>query len=139
MERFIGKDKAIAVIEEKQKALCPAGKYGRKYVSGSDREKFDAWEEILDEIENIPETIVQNDQGWIPLSVRMPLLGACIIATIKNNLEGGKRELRYPVYYMQKVYGDGYAFYHGDTANILLPEYSEVIAWRYLPVPYEGE
>lgn len=46
-----------AAIEEKQiaiKELCPVGRYGRGYVYGSDREKYDAWDEIIDALENIP-------------------------------------------------------------------------------------
>ena len=42
------------IIEEKQKELCPVGRYGRGYVYGSDREKYDAWDEIIDALENIP-------------------------------------------------------------------------------------
>ena len=32
----------------------------------------------------------------------------------------------------------GYAFYMNGT-DILLPEYSEVVAWMNIPMPYEGE
>lgn len=45
---YIEREKAIAIIEEKQKELCPVGLYGRNYVYGSDREKYDAWDEIID-------------------------------------------------------------------------------------------
>lgn len=48
MARAIDLDKAIEIIEEKQKELCPVGNYGRHYVYDSDREKYDAWEEIID-------------------------------------------------------------------------------------------
>ena len=54
MDEFIKREAAIAIIEEKQKELCPVGRYGRSYVYGSDREKYDAWEEIVDALENIP-------------------------------------------------------------------------------------
>lgn len=40
--RAVDLEKAIKIIEEKQKELCPAGVYGRNYVYGSDREKLDA-------------------------------------------------------------------------------------------------
>lgn len=36
------------------------------------------------------------------------------------------------------VYAPGYAFYMNGT-DILLPEYSEVVAWMNIPMPYEGE
>ena len=54
MAEYIKRDAAIAIIEEKQKELCPVGRYGRGYVYGSDREKYDAWDEIIDALENIP-------------------------------------------------------------------------------------
>lgn len=54
MAEYIEREAAIAIIEEKQKELCPVGRYGRGYVYGSDREKYDAWDEIIDALENIP-------------------------------------------------------------------------------------
>ena len=54
MDEYIEREDAIAIIEEKQKELCPVGRYGRGYVYGSDREKYDAWDEIIDALENIP-------------------------------------------------------------------------------------
>ena len=54
MAEYIKREAAIAIIEEKQKELCPVGRYGRGYVYGSDREKYDAWDEIIDALENIP-------------------------------------------------------------------------------------
>lgn len=54
MAEYIKLEDAIAIIEEKQKELCPVGRYGRNYVYGSDREKYDAWDEIIDSLENIP-------------------------------------------------------------------------------------
>ena len=53
MAEYITKEKAVKIIEQRQKELCPVGRYGRNYVYGSDREKYDAWEEIIDEIENM--------------------------------------------------------------------------------------
>ena len=41
------------MIEEKQKELCPVGRYNRHYVYGFDREKYDSWDEIIDQLENI--------------------------------------------------------------------------------------
>lgn len=54
MDEHITREAAIAIIEEKQKELCPVGRYGRSYVYGSDREKYDAWDEIIDALGNIP-------------------------------------------------------------------------------------
>ena len=58
MDEYIKRDAAIAIIEEKQKELCPVGRYGRGYVYGTDREKYDAWEEIIDALENAPDADV---------------------------------------------------------------------------------
>ena len=54
MAEYIEREDAIAVIEEKQKELCPVGRYGRGYVYGSNREKYDAWDEIINALENVP-------------------------------------------------------------------------------------
>lgn len=54
MDECLKREAAIAIIEEKQKELCPIGRYGRGYVYGPDREKYDAWDEIIDALENIP-------------------------------------------------------------------------------------
>lgn len=54
MAEYIKLEDAIAIIEEKQKELCPVGRYGRGYVYGSDREKYDTWDAIIDALENIP-------------------------------------------------------------------------------------
>lgn len=61
MARAIDLDKAIEIIEEKQKELCPVGRYGRNYVYGSDREKYDDWEEIIDALENLPTLTPTNE------------------------------------------------------------------------------
>lgn len=54
MAEYIELEDVIAIIEEKQKELCSVGRYGRGYVYGSDREKYDAWDEIIDALENVP-------------------------------------------------------------------------------------
>ena len=53
MAKYIKLEEAIAIIEEKQKELCPVGRYGRGYVYGSGREKYDAWNEIIDALESV--------------------------------------------------------------------------------------
>lgn len=67
MDEYIKQEDAIAIIEEKQKELCPVGRYGRGYVYGTDREKYDAWNEIIDALENIPSAdVAQVVRGeWI--------------------------------------------------------------------------
>lgn len=54
MAEYIEKDEALAIIENKQREICPMGRYSRNSVYGSDRETFDDWQEILDEIDAIP-------------------------------------------------------------------------------------
>ena len=61
MARAIDLDKAIEIIEEKQKELCPVGRYGRNYVYGSDREKYDDWEEIIDALEHLSTLTPPNE------------------------------------------------------------------------------
>lgn len=51
---LISRYAAISIIEEKQKDLCPAGRFGRQYIYGIDREKFDAWDEIIDQLAAFP-------------------------------------------------------------------------------------
>lgn len=53
MAKYIDQSAAIEIIEEKQKELCPVGRYGRGYVYGPDREKYDAWDEIIDALNAI--------------------------------------------------------------------------------------
>lgn len=54
MLEYIEREVAVSIIEAKQKELCPAGNYGRHYVYGIDREKFDNWDEIIDAFDGIP-------------------------------------------------------------------------------------
>lgn len=58
MDEYIKLEDAIVIIEEKQKELCPVGRYGRGYVYGTDRKKYDAWNEIIDALENVPAAAV---------------------------------------------------------------------------------
>lgn len=92
-------------------------------------------EEVLKVRNNYPE---KNTFKWIPIGEKHPPLGTCIMCTVKEHYRN-QLELRYPVYYLQKVYEDGYAFYFGDTTNPLLPDVSEVIAWMPMPKPYEPD
>lgn len=54
MAEYIERESAIALIEEKQKELCPIGRWSRHSVYGPDREKFDSWDEIIDALNAIP-------------------------------------------------------------------------------------
>lgn len=75
---------------------------------------------------------------WTPITEGLPPLGTKVIVTVKDHIRN-QLELRYPVWYMEKAYERGYAFYFGEIGNILMPDISEVIAWMPIPKPYEGE
>lgn len=84
----------------------------------------------------LTEKVVELSKEWTPISEKLPPLGACIICTVKDHFRN-QRELRYPVYYLEKTFEKGYAFYFGG--DILLPDISEVIAWKPMVNIYEGE
>ena len=67
MDEYIYKDEAFVIIENKQREICPMGRYSRAAVYGSDREAFDNWQEILDEIDAIkPSDVAPVRHGrWI--------------------------------------------------------------------------
>lgn len=67
MAEYIEREAAIALIEEKQKALCPLGLWRRNQAN--DREKFDAWQEIIDELNSVPAVSVPQ---WISVKDRTP-------------------------------------------------------------------
>ena len=67
MNEYIKQEDIIRIVEEKQKELCPVGRYGRHYVDGSDREMYDAWKEIIDALKNLPVEDVEEvrHERWI--------------------------------------------------------------------------
>ena len=62
-EDTISRAAAVAIIEAKQKELCPLGMFSRNAVYGTDRERFDAWQEIADEIDGLPSVPPQVVHG----------------------------------------------------------------------------
>lgn len=54
MSDLIKRSDAIEIIESLQRELCPVGMTGRNAVYGTDREKYDAWQYIIDLLENVP-------------------------------------------------------------------------------------
>ena len=52
MTEYMEKDVVIAVVEERQKACCPVGRWGRGYANN--REEFDAWQTVIDELDTLP-------------------------------------------------------------------------------------
>lgn len=78
----------------------------------------------------------QLEVKWIPISEGLPPTGKALIVTIHDTFKQ-RRELRYPVYYRQSFYSNNYGFYqYGIKENMLLPEFSEVIAWMKIPDIY---
>lgn len=53
MPEYIDVSEATSIIEEKQKELCPTGRWSRNAVYGTDRETFDMWQEIIDCLNSI--------------------------------------------------------------------------------------
>jgi hypothetical protein len=52
--RPIDADEVVSILEGKQKELCPLEMYRRNAMSAGDKERFDEWQEIIDEIEGLP-------------------------------------------------------------------------------------
>ena len=80
MTDYIERDSALRIIIQKQKELCPLGTYGKKYVDGYDREKFDDWQEIIDGIESVPAADVEEVKHgkWVKSSViKCSVCGSC--------------------------------------------------------------
>ena len=71
---LISREAAINLIEGFQRELCPVGMFGRHAVYGSDRDKFDNWQFIIDELEKIPTVdaapVVHG--RWIKMTGMMP-------------------------------------------------------------------
>lgn len=76
---------------------------------------------------------------WQSIKNGLPPVGIPLVVTIHDSFRN-RRELRYPVYYRKSAYGESWGFYvYGEEEHILLPEYSEVLAWREFPEIYEGD
>lgn len=71
---------------------------------------------------------------WIQVTDKLPPIGTTLIVTVQDSIRQ-RRELRYPVTYREHSYVKGYGFYVNGS-DLLMPEYSEVIAWMPLPEPY---
>lgn len=80
----------------------------------------------------------KNNNGWIPIEEGLPPVGLPLIVTVKDNLQRKPNERRLPVYYEKDSIKDGYhwSWRYGDYAYELLPDVSEIVAWRPLPEPY---
>lgn len=97
MAKYIDQSAAIEIIEEKQKELCPVGRYGRGYVYGSDREKYDAWDEIIDALDAISLADVAPvvhgrwiDAPWLYYGAKQYVCSRC-----RNDKYWRKRDLHF--------------------------------------------
>lgn len=86
MDEYIEKDEAVAIIENKQREICPMGQYSRHAVYGSDREAFDNWQEILDEIEAIqPADVAPVRHGkWLHRKNGVAYCSECEVDTVED-------------------------------------------------------
>lgn len=76
---------------------------------------------------------------WNNMKDGLPPVGEALIVTIYDSIRN-RRELRYPVTYRKCFYSDDYAFFqYGHDDGILLPEFSQVLAWAVIPKPFEEE
>lgn len=105
-----------------------------KHIRNLGKRSFDEIKAKLEENKVIPKTIPWND-----IKDGLPPLGKALIVTVYDSLHD-RRETRYPVIYRQSYFHNGYGFYvYGAEEHILLPEYSEVLAWIEIPSPYKNE
>lgn len=80
IEEYVSKDEVISLLEDKQRELCPVGRYGRGWVYGSDRDEYDRWQELIDQVESLKTVEVVNSfpnivgDGSIDVTVPSDLL-----------------------------------------------------------------
>lgn len=80
-----------------------------------------------------------GDSEWSDIEdAGLPPVGKPLIVTINDSMLGTQTQLRYPVYYVKDTVKNQYCWkwLFGDMVYDLIPEISEVIAWRLLPEPY---
>ena len=67
MSEYIERDAAIALLEEKQRSICPLGRCNRHAVYGSDRDLYDAIDADIDAVLSIPAAdVVEVKHGeWV--------------------------------------------------------------------------
>ncbi|MBQ0136000.1 MAG: hypothetical protein KBS43_04630 [Oscillospiraceae bacterium] len=51
---FIEFGEAVCIIEDKQRELCPRGRFSRRYLDGTDRDTFDMYQEMIDTLCALP-------------------------------------------------------------------------------------
>lgn len=80
---------------------------------------------IMDYIENMDD---EKENGWIPVSERLPEKHKDVIATVKYNGFLGMYGM-----WLKTAFIDDYGEWNGECIG------GEVIAWMYLPEPYKED
>ena len=68
----------------------------------------------------------------------LPPAGIPLLVTVdRGNMEGPRRVVIGPVYYMKTSFGGQWRFCeHGNEEHTIGPEYAKVTAWDEWPTPY---
>lgn len=98
MSEYIDVSEATAIIEDKQKELCPTGRWSRNAVYGTDRETFDMWQEILDRLNSIePADVAPVVHGrWVKTYEDCDLCHECSLCGQSALLDGNEKEVLSP-------------------------------------------
>lgn len=54
MRSLVDLDEVIFILEQQQKKLCPLGRFSRNATYGADREAFDSWQKMIDQVNELP-------------------------------------------------------------------------------------
>lgn len=95
------------------------GKYDGLYVA-----------DVLEMLEQLQDNLEQDEKenGWIPVSERLPEKHKDVIATVKYNGFLGMYGM-----WLKTAFIDDYGEWNGECIG------GEVIAWMYLPEPYKED
>ena len=101
-------------------------------LNETDRSFYDVHVAAIEELKKYEWKVIAVDG--------LPPIGQPLIVTVKDNFMGLSNQLRYPVYYGKDAITDRYSWKWilEDRVNELVPEVSEVIAWKLLPEPCIG-
>lgn len=133
-------DGVVEIIEDKQKELCPIGRYGRNYVYGADREKYDELEELLDKIQSM--NVLGAVPQWISVNDRLPSESDCVLVNVHypetpSYLPDAENEVTmayYTPYDNLFVTLDNEA-YNGDLSRCDTKKHHYVSHWTPCPEP----
>lgn len=81
----------------------------------------------------------EQDNHWRKLSDEKPPVGVPLMLTCMEEYPVRKRVLKYPCYYIKDRYSQDWKFVFETIDNQLLPNMTEVIAWKFIPEMYLAE